>query len=387
MSDVVPIRCSIFRGGTSKGVFFLDNDLPADPAVRERVLLDVFGSPDIRQIDGLGGATSQTSKVAIIGPSTRPDADVDYTFGAISMPEPMVDWGGNCGNISSAVGPYAIDMGLVRAVEPMTTVRIHNTNTQKVIVAHVPVAGGRARIDGDHAIPGVPGTAARILLDFEDPAGSVTGKLLPTGRPVDVVQLADGRRLEVSVVDAANPVAFLRASDLGCDGTELPLAIEANADLCAVQEEVRSIVAEMLGIVPDRALATKTSPGLPKVGYVAPPKAYVTTTGETVPADAMDLLGRVMSMQTAHRSYMTTGGIATAAAAITPGTIVHQVTRPAGERPETAGIRIAHPYGIMGTVCTYEPGELPRIAAIAVGRTARHILDGQVYARRRAFGG
>ncbi len=388
MSDVVPVRCSILRGGTSKGVFFLENDIPADRAARERLLLDVFGSPDIRQIDGLGGATSQTSKAAIIGPATREDADVDYTFAQVVVTDAVVDWGGNCGNISSAVGPFAINAGFVRAVEPMTTVRIHNTNTAKVIVAHVPVSGGRAQTLGDHAIPGVPGTAARILMEFSDPAGSTTGKLLPTGRAIDAIELADGRRFEVSVVDAANPVVFFRAADLGVDATETPAAIEGNEDLCAVLEEGRSIIAERLGIVADRAVATKVSPGLPKVGYVGPSRAYVNSLGEEVPAEASDLCGRLMSVQTAHRSYMTTGAIATAAAAIIPGTIVHEVTRPAASRPEADGIRIAHPYGVMGTVVRADlGGELPVIHGISVGRTARHILDGQVWVRRTALEG
>lgn len=217
-SDVVPVRCSILRGGTSKAVFFLANDLPPDRPAIEAILLNVFGSPDIRQIDGLGGSTSQTSKAAIIGPPSRPDADVDYTFAQVSVGEPTVDWGGNCGNISAAVGPFSINQGFVRAAEPVTTVRVHNTNTSKVILEHVPVRGGRAAASGDYVVPGVPGTSARILMEFGDPAGSVTGRLLPTGNVRDQVELADGRSFEVSVVDAANPVVFLTANRWGSAG-------------------------------------------------------------------------------------------------------------------------------------------------------------------------
>jgi 2-methylaconitate cis-trans-isomerase PrpF len=260
-------------------VFFLENDLPTDRSAIEAILLDVFGSPDVRQIDGLGGATSQTSKAAIIGPSTRADADVDYTFAQVSVTDALVDWGGNCGNISAAVGPFAIDQGLVRASGDVTTVRIHNTNTSKVIVAHVPTVGGRASIEGEYSIPGVPGTGARILLDFDDPAGSVTGKLLPTGSPCDELVLADGRRITVSVVDAANPTVFLRASDLGLSGTELPSVIEANTAVTATLEEARSIIAERLGLVADKRQATTVSPGLPKVGFVAPPQDCSTADG------------------------------------------------------------------------------------------------------------
>lgn len=386
VTETVPIRCSILRGGTSRGVFFLENDLPAERPAIEPILLDVFGSPDMRQIDGLGGATSQTSKAAIIGPPTRPDADVDYTFAQVSVTDDLVDWGGNCGNISAAVGPFAIDQGLVRATGDLTVVRIHNTNTGKVIVAHVPTTGGRASIEGDYAIPGVPGTSARILLEFDNPAGSLTGRLLPTGRPCDELTLADGRTIQVSVVDAANPTVFLRASDVGCGGTELPAEIESNTAATQVLEEARSIVAEQLGLVADRRRATAETPGLPKVGFVAAPTDYTASDGSTVRAAEADLVGRLMSMQTAHRSYMTTGAIATAAAAFIPGTIVAAAATPREHRPEPDTIRIAHPFGVMHAVVrATDPADPATITAIAVGRTAHHILDGTVWVRRRAF--
>jgi len=385
VTDVVPLRCSILRGGTSRGVFFLAEDLPTTREAIEPILLDVFGSPDVRQIDGLGGATSQTSKAAIIGPPSRADADIDYTFAQVSVGDPLVDWGGNCGNISAAVGPFAIDQGLVDATGASTTVRIHNTNTGKVIVSEVPTRDGRSVLDGDYAIPGVPGTGARILLDFAEPAGAVTGKLLPTGSPCDELRLADGRSIAVSVVDAANPTVFLRARDLGLAGTELPAEIEADTAATATLEEARSIVAEMLGLVTDRADATRLSPGLPKVGFVSAPAAYETSDGRRVAPDASDLVGRLMSMQTAHRSYMTTGAIATAVAAMVPGTLVAEVVRPRAERPEPDTIRIGHPYGVMDAVVrATDPADPATIHAVAVGRTARHILDGTVWVRRRA---
>ncbi len=385
--EAIPIRCSILRGGTSRGVFFLDGDLPPTRAEIEPILLDVFGSPDMRQIDGLGGATSQTSKAAIIGPASRPDADVDYTFAQVSVTDALVDWGGNCGNISSAVGPFASDQGLVQATGALTTVRIHNTNTSKVIVAHVPTVGGRASIDGDYAIPGVPGTSARILLEFADPSGSLTGTLLPTGSACDALELADGRTITVSVVDAANPTVFLRAADLGFSGTETPAEIEAATAATATLEEARSIVAERLGLVADRRDATGTTPGLPKVGYVSAPVDHVAVDGTPIGADEVDVVGRLMSMQTAHRSYMTTGAIATAAAAFVPDSIVAEVARPRSDRPEPDTIRIGHPYGAMHAVVrATDPADPTTITAIAVGRTAHHILDGTVWVRARAWG-
>jgi 2-methylaconitate cis-trans-isomerase PrpF len=182
------LRCSIVRGGTSKGVFIMKNELPSDPAMRDKVLLAVFGSPDIRQIDGLGGADVLTSKLAIIGPPSRPDADVDYTFGQVSFEAPMVDYNGNCGNISSAVGPFAIDEGLVAATEPVTTVRIHLTNSGHILTALVPVENGKAAVRGDCAIDGVPGSGAKITLDWSQVTGTVSGgKLLPTGNARDVI--------------------------------------------------------------------------------------------------------------------------------------------------------------------------------------------------------
>ncbi len=372
------IQCSILRGGTSRGIFFRKEALPEEQPAVERILLNVFGSPDIRQINGLGGATSQTSKAAIIGPPSRPDADVDYTFAQVSVGTPVVDWGGNCGNISSAVGPYAIDTGLVPATGDLTTVRIHNTNTRQIIVASVPTRDGRAVIAGDYAIPGVPGTGARISLEFTEPAGSVTGRLLPTGRPRDVIRLASGREVTVSVVDAANPTVFLLAEELGLTGVETPLEIEANTDVTDILEEARSIVAEQLGIVPDRSVATSQSPGLPKVGFVSPPQDEETLTGSHVPAAAVDLVGRVMSMQTAHRAYQATAAICTAAAAFADGTLVHQVTR--SERPDAGTIRLAHPYGVMEMAVRTDPeAEELHIASITIGRTARHILDGAVW--------
>jgi methylitaconate Delta-isomerase len=386
MREQIPVRCSILRGGTSRAIFFRSNDLPPSREMAEKLLLNVFGSPDIREIDGLGGATSQTSKAAIIGPPSRPDADVDYSFAQVVVDAPMVDWGGNCGNISSAVGPYAINSGLVRAVEPITTVRVHNTNTAKIILEHVPVVAGRAASSGSYRIPGVPVPAARILLEFSSPAGSVTGKLLPTGNPKDTVTIADGRSFTVSIVDAANPVVFLSAEELGVDPTILPRELEANVAVTDVLEEVRSVVAEWLGLVDNRKDATRLSPGLPKVGFVARPMAYRTTVGQEIAEGDVDLTGRLMSVQRPHASYMATGAICTGAAAYVEGTLVNELARPISERPIPESIRIAHPYGVMEAVVNADaPSPDPEIRGVAIGRTARHILDGEVWVSTEFF--
>ena len=384
MKETRAVPCSILRGGTSRAVFFKAEDLPRERAAIEPILLNVLGSPDMRQINGLGGATSNTSKAAIMAAPSRSDADIDYTFAQVSFAAAVIDWGGNCGNISSAVGPYAVDMGFVEPQEPVTTVRVHNTNTGKIIVEKVRVANGRAVVDGDFDVPGVPGTGAEISMTFVNPGGSSTGALLPTGKVREIFALEDGRCFTGSIVDAANPVVFLAASELGIGIETLPQEIEARLDVTSALEAVRSIAAERIGIC-GRRHATLKSPGLPKVGFVGPPGRYTTTLGDTIEADDVDLQGRLMSMQTAHRTYMLTGGICTAAAAFIKGTVVHDVTRPAEQRPSRDVIRIGHPYGVMEVSVDAGNGDVPEIFSITAYRTARHILDGVVYVPSSLF--
>ncbi|SHJ04973.1 2-methylaconitate cis-trans isomerase PrpF family protein [Desulfofundulus thermosubterraneus] len=384
MREFEKIRCAIIRGGTSKGVFLLENDLPRDPETRDRVILAIFGSPDPRQINGLGGADSLTSKVAIIGRSSRPDADVDYTFGQVSITAPLVDYKGNCGNISSAVGPFAIDEGLVKAVEPVTTVRIFNTNTGKIIAAEVPVKDGRAVTEGDLAIDGVPGTGARITLNFLDSGGAVTGKLLPTGNLKDEITLSDGTRLTVSLVDAANPAVFFKATDLGLTGVELPDVVNNDPQLLARIEEIRSIAAEMMGLA-HRLEATAKSPAVPKIVFVSPPCAYKTSDGRVIEAGQIDLVARTMSMQKMHKAFAVTGGICTSTAAKLEGTVVSEVLGPSARQGNV--VRLGHPSGTLEfeIEISRDAGGNPRLEKAAVARTARRIMDGFVYVPRRIF--
>lgn len=374
--DQWAIRAVFMRGGTSRGAYLHAADLPADPSLRDALILGLYGSPDIRQIDGLGGGDSLTSKVAIIGPSSRPDADVDYTFGQVRVNEPRIDYKGNCGNISSGVGPFAIEEGLVPAVEGITRVRIHNTNTGKIIVAEVPVKDGYVQVCGDTEIPGVPGTGAAIMLDFQDAGGSVTGRLLPTGQPREVLETLSGR-FTVSLVDAANPCVFVRAADLGISGTELPPEIAANAELMRTLEEIRSAAAVRLGFIDDPARATAETPAIPKVAFVAAPTAYTTSAGRAVAAAETSLVARCMSMQTPHKAYAVTVGICTAAAAKIAGTVVAEVYRE-GEPP--SAVRIGHPGGVMVADVIVEPGpEGLWLKRAAIARTARRIMDGTAY--------
>ncbi|MHB1041324.1 MAG: PrpF domain-containing protein [Eubacteriales bacterium] len=381
MWEAEKIRCAIYRGGTSRGVFLMENDLPKDPALRDRVILNIYGSPDPRQIDGLGGADSLTSKVAIIGRSNRADADVDYTFGQVSIVAPLVDYTGNCGNISSAVGPFAVDEGLVRAVEPVTTVRIYNTNTNKVIVAEVPVRDGKAVSRGDYTIDGVPGTGARITLNFLDSGGAVTGKLLPTGNPRDEITLSDGTRLAVSLVDATTPAVFFRAADLGLAGTEMPETFNLSPLLLGRLEEIRSIAAEMIGLA-DRREATAKSPAVPKAAFVSPPSEYKTSGGRLIRAEEIDLTARIMSMQKMHKAYAVTGGICTATAAKLAGTVVSEVLGRSAREGKV--VRLGHPSGTFDfeiSISSLADGALC-LEKAAVARTARRIMEGCVYVPR-----
>src|SRR6202521_2148612 len=234
------VPCTIMRGGTSKALFFMDSDLPADAQQRTDFLLRAFGSPDIRQVDGMGGADPLTSKTAVIRASNMPGVDVEYAFGQVSITEPFVDMAGNCGNISSAVGPFAIDKGLVTAVDPVTTVRIFNTNTNKMIVAEVPVHEGHVVTQGTYKINGVPGTGAEIKMHFADPGGAITGKLLPTGNVVDKIEMESGQTVDVSIVDAGNLAGFVQADQIGLRGDELPAEIESREDVLVTLEEIRA---------------------------------------------------------------------------------------------------------------------------------------------------
>lgn len=360
------------RGGTSRGVFLLEKDLPADTDLRERIILAIFGSPDIRQIDGLGGADSLTSKLAIISPSEVPGRDINYTFGAVGIDDPFIDYSANCGNISSAVGPYAVDKGLVKPEEPFTTVKIFNTNTGKMIYSRVPVRKGRVVSDGDYAIDGCPGTGARIDLSFMEPAGAATGKLLPTGGVRDSVRLDSGERYTVTIVDAGNPTAFVRAEELNLIGDELPAALDPNGETQEKLEAIRRKVGELMGMA--------VTESIPKIAFVAPAQDYKTLTGKFVAKGEVDLLARVMAMGKMHKVFAITAAIPAAIAAILPDSVVNQVVGGGFPFSKETEIIIGHPSGVMDLrVNARFDNAGPRIVSCTIGRTARKILDGRVY--------
>lgn len=363
----VPI--AVMRGGTSKGIFINYSEMPEDRMLWDNFLLDIMGSPDQRQIDGLGGGNSLTSKAAIIKKSEMKEIDVEYTFAQVSIENQLVDFKGNCGNISSAVGPYAIEQGLVAAVEPVTVVRIFNTNTQKVIIAEVEVENGQVKSDGQCSIPGVPGTGSPIYLSFTDAQGAVTGKLFPSGNPIDLLETKKGL-LEVSIIDVANPLVFVKAQDVGLTGSELPheFTVEKLAEL----EEIRSAAAEIC-LFSTKEEATVKSPAVPKLTIIAPPENYLDINHVERKADDMDCRIRMMSMQKPHQALAITGAICTTAGAFLTDTILNDVIQ-----VENTVLRLGHPSGIIETKVDLIAGHIGNIKVV---RTARLILEGYVYTK------
>ena len=376
----IKLRAAFMRGGTSKAIMFREEDLPADRNAWPAIFLAAIGSPDpqARQLDGLGGGVSSLSKVCIIGPSSRPDADVDYTFAQVSVKDAAVDFKGNCGNMSSAVGPFAIDEGMVPAPSgPEAVVRIHNTNTKKVIVSRFAVDDGMAAVEGDFALPGVAGTGAPVRLEFLSPGGAGTGRLLPTGNPVDDLQVPGLGRVRVSLIDAANPCAFVAASDLGLTGTELPHELEANTMVLDQLEAVRRAAGVSMGIAPDLDAAAAIL-SIPKVAVVAAPGDAATLSGEGLRSEQMDISVRMISVGQPHRAVPLTGAMCLAVATRIAGSIPALLARPAAD--PGADIRIGQPSGltVVGAVVRQDGSGWSADRAV-VYRTARRLMDGYVY--------
>lgn len=381
MKEYVKIPAVLMRAGTSKGVYLMPKDLPEDPAVRDKVILAIYGSPDLRQINGIGGADPLTSKVAIVAVSDRENIDVDYTFGYVGIKDAIVDYEGNCGNMSSGVGPFAIGQGLVAITEPITKVRIYNTNTKKVIEAEILVKDGEVVTEGDYAIDGVPGTGAKIVLNFLNSGGSKTGKLLPTGNVTDEITLQSGRKVRVSLVDAANPSVFVKAVDIGLTGVELPQDTETNPEILGVMEDIRTTAAVMMGLA---ASKDKVGPAVPKVAFVSASQDYVTINGVTVKGKAVDLVARTKAMAVMHKAYAVTGGICVSTAALIAGTVVNELV---SEQAKKSGIvRIGHPSGIIDFEINLQENQQGwHLVKAGVTRTAKPIMDGHMYVSRKVF--
>ncbi len=365
------------RGGTSKALMFHLRDLPADRSAWDPLFLSAIGSPDPhgRQLNGMGGGVSSLSKVCVLGPSTRPDADLDYTFAQVLVFEARVDYSGNCGNMSSAVGPFAIEEGLVPARDGEMTVRIHNTNTKKIINSTFRVKDGRAVVEGELEIPGVAGTGSPVRLDFLDPGGAVTGTLLPTGNPRDVLDVPGIGRVEASMVDAANPCVFLDARALGLKGTEMPDELDANPALVERIAEIRRHASVAMGIA--KTLEEARGKSMPQIGFVSAPQESKTLSGEILPASSSDLTVRIFSNGQPHRALPLTGSLCTAVASCIEGTLPHLYARPGS----SGTLRLAMPSGVLtvGAKVVLEGGQWRAVRG-SFYRTTRRLFDGYVYA-------
>lgn len=370
--DQQQLECAIVRGGTSKGIFVREEELPETK--RDEAILSLFGSPDDRQIDGLGGATSTTSKLMIVSESDREDVDVDYTFGQVAVDEAVIDYGGNCGNLTCAIGSFAVDERLIPIDEGAdeVTLRLHNTNTGTIIDQTVPLVDGHSATRGDFKVHGVPGTGARVDTTFRDPAGAVTDTLLPFGEPTSEIEV-DGEIIETSVVDVTTPVAFVRAADIGLSATELPSDIDEDPELLERIEAIRAAVCERLGLVDDADRAAVESPGYPKLAFVAEPTTYEGTTGNTVESDEQTITARIMSMQKLHPVYAVTGASCTAAASLLPGTIPAAVADDADDE-----VIVGHPKGTMAVRADIDQTE-PAVDGVTIYRTQRRLMDGIGY--------
>ncbi|TYQ17619.1 UNVERIFIED_ORG: 2-methylaconitate cis-trans isomerase [Zoogloea ramigera] len=400
MTQQTKIPATYMRGGTSKGVFFRLQDLPLDAqtpgAARDALLLRVVGSPDLygKQIDGMGNGTSSTSKAVIVSPATRPDHDVDYLFGQVAIDRPFVDWSGNCGNLSAAVGAFAIQSGLLDAArvpkDGVAVVRIWQANIGKTIIAHIPMTGGQVQELGDFELDGVTFPAAEVVLEFLDPAADEEGNgahstnstnstnsaMFPTGRVIDDLEVPGIGTLRATMINAGIPTIFIEAQAVGCTGTELQDAINGDARALAMFETIRTHGAVRMGLVQTLEQAAQRQ-HTPKVAFVAPPVSYTASGGRQVHAGDIDLLVRALSMGKLHHAMMGTAAVAIGAAAAIPGTLVN-LAAGGGER---AAVRFGHPSGTLrvGAAAVQKDGEWSVVKAV-MSRSARILMEGWVRA-------
>ena len=377
----VKIPAVFMRGGTSKAIVFKQQDLPADRSLWDDIFLAAIGSPDPsgRQLDGMGGGVSSLSKICIVGPASRPDADIDYTFAQVLVKEKRVDYSGNCGNMSAAMGPFALDEGLVDADGPQAVVRIYNTNTKKIIRSRFAVDEGLAAVDGELGIPGVSGTGAPVRLEFLNPGGATTGRLLPTGNVIDVLDVPGIGRIEASLVDAANACVFVRAEDVGLTGIEMPEALDADSAIMGKLGAIRLAASVAMGIATDTAAAAQITT-VPFIGFVSAAQDAQTLSGEQIDANAIDLTGRIVSSGQTHRALPLTASLCMAVAARLEGSVVNQLVR--ASSGGDASIRIGMPSGVLVVAATVKREHGQWIAQQgAFYRTARRLFEGAVYVR------
>lgn len=367
------VRGRLVRGGTSKGFFVRERELPeVDGDLLDTLVLELYGTPDPLQVDGIGGSHSHTSKLMIVRPSERDGVDVDYTFGQVAIEKPVVDWSGNCGNLTGAIGTFAIKEGLIEPSASPAEVTLYNTNTETVIEQTIPLDDGTPTPYGDYAIDGVPGNGARVDSTFLDPAGGVFGSLTPTDDLTETVTV-EGEEYEVSLLDVTNPCVFVRADALGLSGTELPQKLSETPGLLDTIELIRGAVCERLGIVEDAAAAQMERPTIPFIAVVSEPQSYDCSVDKSVAAEDIDVTARIITTQTPHHAYAMTGAMCLAAASQLPGTVPNQVARGEIDR-----VTIGHP---KGTISVGVSTNDERVESVTVSRTAREIMHGTLFYR------
>ena len=390
------IPATFMRGGTSNAIVFHAKDLPEDRALWAEIFQAAIGSPDPygRQLNGMGGGISSLSKVCIVGPPSRDDADIDYTFAQVAIRSDLVDFNNNCGNMSSAMGPFALDEGLVagdavagdEVAGDEAVVRVHNTNTGKIIRARFRVDDGHAAVDGNHELPGVAGVGSKVRLEFLDPGGANTGKLLPTGNVLDALDVPGLGEIEASIVDASACGVFIEAKTIGLTGIEMPADLEGDKEIMATLQRIRCAGAVRLGFFGTLEEAEAKIGSAPRIGFVAPAQDARTLTGDVVKAIDGDVTARMISMGDPHRALPLTSGMCLSVAARIEGTTVERNTRP----PEGAhaDVRLIHPSGVMHAGAVVRREDDGWIAEkVGVDRTQRRLFDGFVYVPAAAVPG
>jgi len=366
------INAVFARGGSSNALIFHERDLPADKTLWDPLFRHVMGSPDPygRQLDGMGGGISSLSKIVIVAPSLRDDADVDYTFVQVGVRDGVVDYGMFCGNMAASVGPFAVDEGVVPVADGLAVIRVYNTNTDKIYHARFMVAGGLAVEAGTFTIPGVSGSGARIDLEFINPGGARTVGFLPTGQACDRFMVPNVGAIDVSCVDATNPVVFLRAADLGVDATALPQQLDTYRDLAVKIEAIRRHAAVAMGMAPNADAALQSNP---KIGVVAPPADLPALDGTVIPATDMDVIIKMVSMENFHRAIPLSSSMCAAAAAAVPGTVVHAIST------NHAPLRIGTASGVVeARAMVSHRGNSYHADSAATSRTQRRLFQGQL---------
>jgi 2-methylaconitate cis-trans-isomerase PrpF len=370
------INASYYRGGTSKGVFFKGQDLPTtNQEELNKIFLDIIGSPDPngRQLNGMGGGVSSLSKCVIVSPSKREGIDVDYTFIQIAIDQPVADWSNNCGNLSSAVGPFAVNEGLVKVKDGEVTIKIYQVNTDKIIHSTFNVKNGFANPDGDYNIAGVSGSGSKIRLDYLEPGGSGTGKLLPTGNVIDAVEV-DGKKIDISIVDAATPLVYIKSDDIGLKCTENPDELDANTGAMKIVQAIRNKAAVMIGLAKNE---NEVPLGTPRIGIVSEPRDYVALDKSKISKDSYDICTRMFSMGKAHKAIMGTAGVNIGVACAIEGTLPFLVKRKDSNVLET---KVGNPSGIItaGAVVDKQDNLFSAKSAVMY-RTARPLMTGKVF--------